>query len=52
ISHVHYTKISKIVKETAKEFDLPYHEFKTTRKAVLSHFNHLKEMGAKPVLSA
>ena len=25
ISHVHYTKISKIVRETAKEFNLPYH---------------------------
>jgi len=50
ISHIHYTKISKIVKDTAKEFNLPYHEFKTTRKAVLSHFKHLKEMGVKPAL--
>ncbi|MEX0995520.1 MAG: acyl-CoA desaturase [Flavobacteriaceae bacterium] len=52
ISHVHYTKISKIVRETAKEFNLPYHEYKTTRKAILSHFSHLKEMGMKPALSA
>lgn len=52
ISHVHYTKISKIVKETAKEFNLPYHEYKTTRKAILSHFSHLKEMGTKPAMSA
>lgn len=51
ISHIHYRKISKIVKQTAKEFNLPYMEFKTTRKAIISHFKHLKLMGAKPGLS-
>lgn len=51
ISHVHYTKISKIVKQTAKEFNLPYNEYKTTRKAVIAHFKHLREMGLKPSLS-
>jgi len=50
ISHVHYTKISKIVKETAKEFNLPYNEYKTTRKAIFSHFKHLKELGKRPAL--
>ena len=50
ISHIHYTKISKIVKETAKEFNLPYNEYKTTRKAIISHFRHLKELGKKPAL--
>ncbi len=50
ISHVHYTKISKIVKQTAKEFNLPYHEYKTTRKAIFSHFKHLKELGKQPSL--
>ncbi len=48
ISHVHYTKIAEIVKQTAKEFNLPYHEYKTTRKAIISHFSHLKELGKKP----
>ena len=48
ISHIHYTKISKIVKETAKEFNLPYNEYKTTRKAVIAHFRYLREMGMKP----
>tara|TARA_R100000406_G_scaffold93956_1_gene84914 strand:+ start:2063 stop:3163 length:1101 start_codon:yes stop_codon:yes gene_type:complete len=52
ISHVHYTKISKIVRNTAKEFNLPYYEYETTRKAVIAHFKHLKQMGAKPALSA
>lgn len=49
ISHVHYTKIAKIVKETTKEFNLPYYEYKTTRAAIVAHFSHLKQMGIKPV---
>lgn len=52
ISHIHYTKISKIVKETALEFNLPYYEYKTTRKAIIAHFRYLKEMGARPALTA
>lgn len=51
ISHVHYTKISKIVRETAKEFNLPYNEYKSTRKAIISHFKHLKELGQKPKMA-
>lgn len=51
ISHVHYDKISKIVKETAQEFELPYQEFKTMREAVASHFKHLKELGQNPQLA-
>lgn len=52
ISHVHYGKIAEIVKETAKECNLPYHEFKTMRSAVVAHFKHLKDLGQKPLLSA
>jgi linoleoyl-CoA desaturase len=48
ISHVHYDKIAKIVKETAHEFELPYMEFKTMGEAVASHFKHLKELGQNP----
>ena len=48
ISHVHYSRIAKIVKATAKEFNLPYHEYKTTREAITSHFAHLKELGKRP----
>ena len=51
ISHVHYPKISKIVRETAAEFSLPYHEFETTRKAIKAHFKFLKEMGQKPQIA-
>tara|TARA_B100001146_G_scaffold225003_1_gene245583 strand:- start:21793 stop:22947 length:1155 start_codon:yes stop_codon:yes gene_type:complete len=52
ISHVHYTKIAKIVKKTAEEFNLPYHEYKSTRSALIAHFRHLKEMGATPQLTS
>ncbi len=48
ISHVHYGKIAKIVKETALEFNLPYNEYKTFQKAIIEHFNQLKKLGVKP----
>jgi linoleoyl-CoA desaturase len=44
ICHVHYKRISKIVKETAKEFQLPYHEHRTFLHAVWSHFKHLHHL--------
>jgi linoleoyl-CoA desaturase len=50
ISHIHYSKIAEIVKKTAKEFNLPYNEFKSTRKAIIAHFSYLKLMGTKPIL--
>jgi linoleoyl-CoA desaturase len=48
ISHVHYPKISEIVKHTAKEFQLPYYEYKTFRSAIASHIRRLKALGQKP----
>ncbi|MCZ8332360.1 MAG: acyl-CoA desaturase [Flavobacterium sp.] len=51
ISHIHYGKIAEIVKQTAKECELPYYEFKTTREAIISHFKHLKELGKQPQLA-
>lgn len=48
ISHIHYSKIATIVKATTKEFNLPYHEYKTTRQAVAAHFRYLKALGKKP----
>jgi linoleoyl-CoA desaturase len=50
ISHVHYKNIAKIVKETAKEFSLPYNEYKSMRKAIVEHYNQLKMLGNKPAL--
>ncbi|MEN8912513.1 MAG: fatty acid desaturase, partial [Polaribacter sp.] len=51
ISHVHYQKLAKIVKQTAKEFNLPYNEYKTMTKAVVAHFSHLGVLGQKPELA-
>ena len=51
ISHIHYGKIAKIVKETALEFNLPYNEYKTFQKALSEHFNQLKSLGKEPILS-
>lgn len=45
ICHVHYTKISKIVKETAKEFGLPYYHQPKMWQAVVSHLRVLKQFG-------
>ncbi|MCC6725149.1 MAG: acyl-CoA desaturase, partial [Saprospiraceae bacterium] len=47
----HYPKISKIVKETALEFGLPYNEYRTTRAAIVSHFKALKELGKQPAVA-
>jgi linoleoyl-CoA desaturase len=45
ICHVHYKKISKIVKETTKEFNLPYYSQKTFAKAIIEHTKMLKALG-------
>jgi linoleoyl-CoA desaturase len=45
ICHVHYPKISKIVKETAKEFNLPYFNKKTFIGALWSHERLLWKLG-------
>ncbi len=51
ISHIHYKKIAKIVKETTLEFKLPYNEYNTMWKAVKEHYNQLKVLGQKPVIA-
>lgn len=51
ISHIHYGKIAEIVKETAKECNLPYYEYKTMTSAVIAHFKHLKELGQEPQMA-
>ena len=48
ICHVHYKHISKIVKTTTKEFNLPYHQHTSFVGALKSHFSHLNQMGNQP----
>lgn len=45
ICHVHYPKISKIVKKTAEEFNVPYHAKKTFLGALWSHEMMLWRLG-------
>lgn len=45
ICHVHYKKISKIVRQTAEEFNLPYNSEKTFGSAIKSHAMMLKKLG-------
>ncbi len=45
ICHVHYRKISKIVKATAREFNVPYNQHKTFFGALASHFSMLHALG-------
>ena len=48
VCHVHYPKISKIIKQTALEHNLPYMEHKTFRGAIASHTRVLKKFGRSP----
>lgn len=45
ICHVHYKKLSHIVRETAHEFNLPYNSHKTFIGAIASHFTFLHKLG-------
>tara|TARA_B100000795_G_C22806147_1_gene444992 strand:+ start:3385 stop:4473 length:1089 start_codon:yes stop_codon:yes gene_type:complete len=45
ICHIHYKKIAPIVKATAKEFGIPYHEHKTFVRALWYHTKMLKALG-------
>ena len=45
VSHIHYRNISSIVRETAKEFNLPYYQKRTFIGAIFAHFIFLKKLG-------
>jgi linoleoyl-CoA desaturase len=47
ISHAHYPSISKIIKQTCEEWNVPYLEHPKMRTAIASHVMHLKNMGKK-----
>lgn len=47
VCHVHYGDISGIVRETAKEFGLPYYAEKSFWNAISKHYGLLKELGAR-----
>jgi linoleoyl-CoA desaturase len=45
ICHVHYRKLSQIVQQTAKEYNLPYHSYHTFRRALIEHTRMLRNLG-------
>jgi linoleoyl-CoA desaturase len=47
ICHVHYRKISGIVQETAKEYNIPYHVHPTFINALSAHYQMLKKLGTQ-----
>jgi linoleoyl-CoA desaturase len=46
ICHVHYPAISSIVKETAAQYGIPYHEKSTFGEALRAHIQFLRMQGA------
>jgi len=45
ICHIHYPKLSKIVQETAAEFNIPYNQENNVFKAIGNHFRMLRDLG-------
>jgi linoleoyl-CoA desaturase len=45
VCHIHYGKISQIVRQTAQEFNVPYIESPTFTCALKSHYRVLKKFG-------
>lgn len=50
ISHVHYPTVQKIVEGVCEQFGVEYRSYPTTRKALASHFRHMKRLGNKDVI--
>jgi linoleoyl-CoA desaturase len=49
VCHVHYRKIAGIVRDTAREFGLPYKSTRTFAQALIKHARLLKQLGTRPV---
>ncbi len=47
ICHIHYPEISKIVQQTAAEFDIPYLVNEKLSDALMAHVNALKRFGTE-----
>lgn len=45
VSHIHYREISKIIKKTALEFNMPYHQHNSFFQAIYKHFKMLRALG-------
>lgn len=45
VCHTHYAPLTRIVKETAEEFGVPYRQHPTMSRAILHHLILLKQLG-------
>jgi linoleoyl-CoA desaturase len=45
VSHIHYPQISRLVKETCREFNIKYNEYSSMLVAMVSHIAYLRQMG-------
>lgn len=45
ICHIHYPSLTKILKNTCSEYNIPYKENKTLYDAIIAHYQLLKERG-------
>ncbi|MEL6674868.1 MAG: acyl-CoA desaturase [Bacteroidota bacterium] len=48
ICHVHYPEIAKIVSQTAKDFNIPWHSIPTFGEALVQHVKMLHYLGQNP----
>jgi len=47
VCHTHYAPLTRIVKQTAQEFGVPYREHSTMTRAIVHHLKLLKQLGAE-----
>lgn len=52
ICHVHYRALSQIIKETAKEYDVPYYSHNSFLSALKYHSKMLKSLGRETQAAA
>ena len=45
VCHTHYAPLTRIVKQTAEEFGVPYRQHPTMTRAILHHLILLKQLG-------
>lgn len=48
ISHLQLPKISPVVRQTCKEYGVPYFAYPTYTDAIKGYYNHLKHLSVKP----
>jgi linoleoyl-CoA desaturase len=47
VCHTHYAPLTRIVKETAEEFGIPYRQHPTMTRAIVHHLILLKQLGSE-----